>query len=99
VCGACFSGLLSCGQTPSSTSRISSRIAIIAAMNRSISASGSLSVGSTIKVPGTGKLSVGAWSPKSISRFATSSAVMPLVSFSGRRSRMHSWATRPFSLV
>jgi hypothetical protein len=32
-------------------------------MKRSSSASGSLSVGSTISVPGTGTLSVGAWKP------------------------------------
>ncbi|MNW20369.1 hypothetical protein D3C71_2207440 [compost metagenome] len=50
----------------------------------------SLSVGSTISVPATGKDMVGAWKPKSINRLATSSTLMPLVSFSGRRSRMHS---------
>ena len=43
--------------------RISSRMAIIASQKRSSSASGSLSVGSTISVPATGKLSVGAWKP------------------------------------
>ena len=63
VCGACLSGLFSAGHSPDSIRRISSRIAIIASMNRSSSASGSLSVGSTISVPGTGKLRVGAWNP------------------------------------
>ncbi|MCY1179533.1 hypothetical protein D9M73_199380 [compost metagenome] len=55
----------------------------------------SLSVGSIISVPATGNDMVGAWKPKSIRRLATSSTLMPLVSFSGRRSRMHSCATRP----
>ncbi|MNN68558.1 hypothetical protein D3C81_1842790 [compost metagenome] len=72
---------------------------IIAAQKRSSSSLDSLSVGSTISVPATGKDMVGAWKPKSISRFATSSTPMPLLSLSGRRSRMHSWATRPFSPV
>jgi hypothetical protein len=40
--------------------RISSRIEIIASMKRSSSAFDSLSVGSTIRVPATGKLIVGA---------------------------------------
>ena len=39
------------------------RIAIIAAMKRSSSAFGSDSVGSTMIVPATGKLTVGAWKP------------------------------------
>jgi hypothetical protein len=38
-------------------------MAIMASMKRSSSSSVSLSVGSTISVPGTGKLSVGAWKP------------------------------------
>ncbi|MNH30968.1 hypothetical protein D3C79_912940 [compost metagenome] len=59
----------------------------------------SLSVGSIISVPATGNDMVGAWKPKSIRRLATSSTLMPLVSFSGRRSRMHSWATRPLPPV
>ena len=43
--------------------RISSRIMIIAVQNRSSSAFDSLSVGSIISVPATGKLIVGAWKP------------------------------------
>ena len=38
-------------------------MAIIASQKRSISASGSDSVGSIISVPATGKLMVGAWKP------------------------------------
>jgi hypothetical protein len=60
VCGARFNGLSSAGQWPSSTRRISSRILIMAAMKRSSSALDSDSVGSTIIVPATGKLTVGA---------------------------------------
>ena len=52
VCGACFSGLSARSERPSSIARISSRIAIIASMKRSSSAFDSLSVGSTISVPG-----------------------------------------------
>jgi len=63
VCGAFFSGLSSRGHCPDSTFAISARIAIIASQKRSSSARGSLSVGSTISVPATGKLSVGAWKP------------------------------------
>ena len=58
-----FSGLSSRGQAPASTCAISARIAIIASQKRSSSSSDSLSVGSTISVPATGKLSVGAWKP------------------------------------
>jgi len=61
--------------------------------------SGSLSIGSANSVPGTGELNVGAWKPSSMSRLAISSAVPPVVSFSGGRSRMHSWATRPLALA
>ena len=50
-------------------------------------------------VPATGKLSVGAWKPKSMRRFATSSALMSVASLIGRRSRMHSCATRPLRPV
>ena len=78
---------------------ISARIWIIASMKRSSSCSDSLSVGSTISVPATGKLRVGAWKPKSIRRLAMSSALMPLVFSSGRTSRMHSCATRPLRPV
>ena len=35
-------------------------------------------MGSIIRVPATGKLIVGAWNPKSISRLATSSTVTPV---------------------
>ena len=48
---------------PCSIARISARIAIIASTKRSISTFDSLSVGSIISVPGTGKLIVGAWKP------------------------------------
>jgi hypothetical protein len=63
VCGACLSGLSSSRPAPASTWRDLARMAIIASQKRSSSASGSLSVGSTISVPATGKLSVGAWKP------------------------------------
>jgi hypothetical protein len=49
--------------SPPSIARTSARIAIIASMNRSSSPLDSLSVGSTISVPATGKLIVGAWKP------------------------------------
>jgi hypothetical protein len=55
--------LSSFGQAPVSTLRISSRMEIIAWQKRSSSTQGSLSVGSTISVPATGKLRVGAWKP------------------------------------
>ena len=55
VCGACFSGLSSRSAAPCSMARISSRIAIIASQKRSSSAWLSLSVGSIISVPATGK--------------------------------------------
>ena len=55
MCGAALSGLSSCGQAPDSTFAISARIAIIASQKRSSSASDSLSVGSTISVPGDRK--------------------------------------------
>ena len=48
---------------PRSTARISSRMAIIASQKRSISASDSLSVGSTMSVPAIGNDIVGAWNP------------------------------------
>ena len=44
-------------------SSVSARMAIIASQNRSSSARDSDSVGSTISVPATGKLIVGAWNP------------------------------------
>ena len=49
--------------SPAATLSISPRIAIIASQKRSSSASVSLSVGSIISVPATGKLIVGAWKP------------------------------------
>jgi hypothetical protein len=55
--------LSSFGQVPAATSSISLRIAIIASQNRSSSARSSLSVGSIMSVPATGKLIVGAWKP------------------------------------
>src|SRR6266436_2530690 len=45
------------------TASISDRIEIIASQKRSSSAFDSDSVGSIIRVPGTGKLMVGAWNP------------------------------------
>src|SRR4029453_4440923 len=60
VCGAYFSGLSLRSARPSSIARISARIAIVASTKRSSSALDSLSVGSTINVPATGKLIVGA---------------------------------------
>ncbi|MNH30459.1 hypothetical protein D3C79_907540 [compost metagenome] len=95
MCGAFFSGLSSLSRLPFSTARISSRMRIIASQKRSSSSLDSLSVGSIINVPATGNDMVGAWKPKSIRRLATSSTLMPLLSLSGRRSRMHSCATRP----
>ena len=63
MCGAMRSGLDSTGQTPAATWSISARMASIASQNRSSSWRVSLSVGSIINVPGTGKLIVGAWKP------------------------------------
>ncbi len=60
MCGAPRSGLSSTGHSPAPTRSISRRIAIMAAQNASTSVSVSLSVGSTIRVPATGKLIVGA---------------------------------------
>ena len=51
------------GSLPFSIARTSSRMAMRASQKRSSSALGSLSVGSIIKVPATGKLTVGAWNP------------------------------------
>jgi hypothetical protein len=48
---------------PSRTAWISARIATIASQKRSISPRSSLSVGSTMSVPATGKDIVGAWKP------------------------------------
>ena len=48
---------------PSRPRRSRARIAIIASQNRSISSLSSLSVGSTMSVPATGKDIVGAWKP------------------------------------
>ncbi len=74
-------------------------MAIMAAQKRSSSRRSSLSVGSTMSVPATGKLIVGAWKPWSISRLATSSTVTPVAFVIGRRSRMHSCATSPLRPV
>ncbi|MCY1184680.1 hypothetical protein D9M73_253940 [compost metagenome] len=63
VCGDRFSGLSSAGQSPAWTLAISARMLSMASMKRSSSCLDSLSVGSTISVPGTGKLMVGAWKP------------------------------------
>ena len=63
MCGAPRSGLSSTAQRPDATSSISARMAIMASQKRSSSARSSLSVGSTMSVPATGKLTVGAWKP------------------------------------
>src|SRR5262249_12525861 len=63
VCGAPFSTLSCASALPLSISAISRLIEIIASQKRSNSLNGSLSVGSIIKVPITGKLVVGAWKP------------------------------------
>ena len=99
MCGAWRSGLRSTDTAPDATASISALIASIASQKRSSSARSSLSVGSIISVPATGKLIVGAWKPKSISRLATSSTVTPVSFVIGRRSTMHSWATRPLAPV
>ena len=63
VCGALCSGLPSAGQMPAPTLSISCSIAITPAQKRSSSARSSLSVGSTMSVPATGKDMVGACMP------------------------------------
>ena len=63
VCGALRSGLSSRSTRRRRPRSISPRMATIASTNRSSSALSSLSVGSTISVPATGKLIVGAWKP------------------------------------
>src|SRR6185503_5875604 len=60
VCGAFFNGLFCLSMRPVSIALISPWMAIIASQNRSSSAFDSLSVGSTIIVPATGQLNVGA---------------------------------------
>ena len=62
-CGAFFNTLLTLSALPSSISRISFLISINASQKRSSSSCGSLSVGSIINVPATGKETVGAWKP------------------------------------
>lgn len=54
------SGLSSTGQAPAATWSISPLMAIMASMKASSSSRFSLSVGSTMSVPATGKLIVGA---------------------------------------
>ncbi len=63
MCGAFLSTLSALSARPSSMARISARIAMSASQNRSSSAFDSLSVGSIISVPATGKDMVGAWKP------------------------------------
>jgi hypothetical protein len=63
VCGAFFSTLSVASAWPFSTANTSRWMLIIASQKRSSSRLGSLSVGSTISVPGTGKDMVGAWKP------------------------------------
>lgn len=72
------------------TLSISYLILIKASANLSNSALSSDSVGSIIKVPGTGQLIVGAWNPKSYNLLATSSSVIPDFSFNGLMSIMNS---------
>ena len=62
-CGAFRMGLSSASASPVPTASISRRIDIIASQNLSNSRLDSLSVGSTMIVPGTGKWTVGAWKP------------------------------------
>jgi hypothetical protein len=61
--GAFFSKLFSRSAAPVSISRISLRMAMSASQKRSNSSRDSLSVGSTINVPGTGNETVGGWKP------------------------------------
>ena len=61
--GAWTKGLSSDGHSPARMASISLLMAIIASQNRSISSAFSLSVGSIIRVPATGKDMVGAWKP------------------------------------
>ena len=63
VWGAWRSTLSSALTLPASTSRISSRMLIMASQKRSSSDLGSLSVGSIMRVPATGNDMVGAWKP------------------------------------
>ena len=63
MCGAARSTLSAAATAPDPTSSISRRIAIIASQKRSSSRLSSLSVGSTMSVPATGKDIVGAWNP------------------------------------
>jgi hypothetical protein len=63
VCGAFFRTLSFGSALPLTTSSISPRMAISASQKRSSSSFDSLSVGSTISVPGTGNDTVGAWKP------------------------------------
>ena len=63
VCGANLSGDSSIVNSPASISAISALIETIALINLSNSLKSSDSVGSIIKVPATGKLTVGAWNP------------------------------------
>ena len=63
MCGAWRNGLDSTAHVPAATASISPLMAIIASQNRSSSYNDSLSVGSIINVPETGKLIVGAWKP------------------------------------
>ena len=68
-------------------------------MKRSNSALSSLSVGSIINVPATGKDTVGAWKPKSIKRFAISATSTSAVFLNSRQSKINSCATVPFDPV
>ena len=95
MCGAFLRGLLLRSMRPSSIAEASSRTPSMASQKRSSSALVSDSVGSIIRVPGTGQLMVGGWKPQSMSRLAMSSTVTPARSLSGRVSMMHSCATRP----
>jgi hypothetical protein len=61
--GCVFNGLLLGSHSPERTFRYSLWIKIIARQNRSSSWSDSLSVGSIMSVPPTGKDIVGAWNP------------------------------------
>ncbi len=63
VCGAFRNGLSVIGISPAPIASISARMEIMVSQNLSNSVRSSDSVGSTINVPATGKLMVGAWNP------------------------------------
>ena len=94
VCGAFFKTLFCRSALPVATASISAWMEIIASQKRSSSAFDSLSVGSTIIVPATGQRNgrrVEAVIHQTLGDIFDFNACV----FHWRRSRMHSWATRP----